>query len=196
MRTASPRSTAAPLPGTMISGGRPVHAPMTSARMTPPPPPTPGGASSASYTQPRPRSARPTWSPPRSHAEKDALIEKLVHDNEALMKEVAELDAQLRQGTEQRHLIESENAALLKDQRERENAEQISERMLRSMEEQVGFARSEREEQARQHAADKEYLTGVLAEGAEAANIIAGRTLTNAKRAMGFTLPGDLPKGL
>ena len=44
--------------------------------------------------------------------------------------------------------------------------------------------------------ADKEYLTGVLAEGAEAANIIAGRTLTNAKRAMGFTLPGDLPKGL
>lgn len=43
---------------------------------------------------------------------------------------------------------------------------------------------------------DKEYLTGVLAEGAESANEVAGRTLTNAKRAMGFTLPGDMPKGL
>ena len=48
------------------------------------------------------RSARPGWSPPRTYAEKDALIEKLVHDNEVLMKEVAELDAQLRQAVEER----------------------------------------------------------------------------------------------
>ena len=44
--------------------------------------------------------------------------------------------------------------------------------------------------------ADKDYLTGVLADGAEAANEVAGRTLINAKRAMGFTLPGDVPQGL
>jgi tryptophanyl-tRNA synthetase len=44
--------------------------------------------------------------------------------------------------------------------------------------------------------ADKDYLTGVLADGAEAANEVAGRTLINTKRAMGFTLPGDVPQGL
>lgn len=42
----------------------------------------------------------------------------------------------------------------------------------------------------------QDYLTQVLAEGAEAANEVASGTLSNAKRAMGFTLPGDtkLPK--
>ena len=43
---------------------------------------------------------------------------------------------------------------------------------------------------------ETEYLTDVLREGQEAADEVAGRTLANAKRAMGFTLPGDtkLPK--
>jgi tryptophanyl-tRNA synthetase len=43
---------------------------------------------------------------------------------------------------------------------------------------------------------DTEYLTRVLADGAEAADAVAARTLADAKRAMGFTLPGDkkLPK--
>lgn len=43
---------------------------------------------------------------------------------------------------------------------------------------------------------ETEYLTQVLQEGQEAADAVAGRTLANAKRAMGFTLPGDtkLPK--
>ena len=43
---------------------------------------------------------------------------------------------------------------------------------------------------------EKEYLTKVLADGAEAADAVASRTLGSAKRAMGFTLPGDtkLPK--
>lgn len=38
--------------------------------------------------------------------------------------------------------------------------------------------------------------TQVLREGQEAADEVADRTLVNAKRAMGFTLPGDkkLPK--
>ena len=42
----------------------------------------------------------------------------------------------------------------------------------------------------------QDYLTKILAEGAEAADEVASRTLVNAKRAMGFTLPGDtkLPK--
>jgi len=41
---------------------------------------------------------------------------------------------------------------------------------------------------------DEAYLTSVLEDGAEAANEVASRTLTNAKRAMGYTLPGDKPK--
>jgi len=43
---------------------------------------------------------------------------------------------------------------------------------------------------------ETEYLTKVLAEGQEAADEVAGKTLASAKRAMGFTLPGDkkLPK--
>ena len=43
---------------------------------------------------------------------------------------------------------------------------------------------------------ETEYLTGVLREGQEAADEVASATLNNAKRAMGFTLPGDtkLPK--
>ena len=43
---------------------------------------------------------------------------------------------------------------------------------------------------------ETEYLTDVLREGQEAADEVASKTLANAKRAMGFTLPGDkkLPK--
>jgi len=43
---------------------------------------------------------------------------------------------------------------------------------------------------------ETEYLTKVLAEGQEAADEVASRTLVSAKRSMGFTLPGDtkLPK--
>ena len=43
---------------------------------------------------------------------------------------------------------------------------------------------------------EPEYLTQVLREGQEAADEVAGATLASAKRAMGFTLPGDkkLPK--
>lgn len=43
---------------------------------------------------------------------------------------------------------------------------------------------------------ETDYLTQVLKEGQEAADEVASRTLSNAKRAMGFTLPGDtkLPK--
>jgi len=41
---------------------------------------------------------------------------------------------------------------------------------------------------------DPAYLQSVLAEGAEEAEKEASRTLVSAKRAMGFTLPGDMPK--
>ena len=43
---------------------------------------------------------------------------------------------------------------------------------------------------------ETDYLTQVLREGQEAADETATRTLDSAKRAMGFTLPGDqkLPK--
>jgi len=42
--------------------------------------------------------------------------------------------------------------------------------------------------------AEPEYLASVLREGAEAADETASRTLADAKRAMGFTLPGETPK--
>jgi len=41
---------------------------------------------------------------------------------------------------------------------------------------------------------DTEYLEKVLADGAEAAEAVAEGTCTSAKRAMGFTMPGDAPK--
>ncbi|KAL1524911.1 hypothetical protein AB1Y20_019789 [Prymnesium parvum] len=43
---------------------------------------------------------------------------------------------------------------------------------------------------------EQDYLTKILNDGAEAAEKVASRTLIDAKRAMGFTLPGDtkLPK--
>ena len=43
---------------------------------------------------------------------------------------------------------------------------------------------------------ETDYLQQVLREGSEAADEVASRTLMGAKRAMGFTLPGDtkLPK--
>ena len=39
-------------------------------------------------------------------------------------------------------------------------------------------------------------LQQVLADGAEAASAEASRTCVGAKRSMGFTMPGDVPKGL
>ena len=48
----------------------------------------------------------------------------------------------------------------------------------------------------KEFAQDTGYLSQVLSEGAEAATEEASRTCTGAKRAMGFTLPGDVPKGL
>ena len=49
----------------------------------------------------------------------------------------------------------------------------------------------------REIVADPAYLDSVLAAGAEEANEVATRTLVNAKRAMGFTMPGQaLPKKL
>ena len=44
--------------------------------------------------------------------------------------------------------------------------------------------------------ADPELLQTVLADGAAAATAEADRTCVGAKRAMGFTVPGDVPKGL
>jgi len=41
---------------------------------------------------------------------------------------------------------------------------------------------------------EPEYLAKVLSEGADQADEVATRTLDQAKRAMGFTLRGDIPK--
>ena len=96
--------------------------------------------------------------------EKDQLIEKLVHDNEVLMKEVAELDAQLRQAIEEREAAVAANSNLLHEQQEAESTTSISERLQRAMDAQVEMVRNERQEMARTHSADREFLNGVFRE--------------------------------
>jgi hypothetical protein len=129
-------------------------------------PHTAAGASAAGASGPSSarRSARPGWSPPKSVLEKDQLIEKLVHDNEVLMKEVAELDAQLRQAIEEREAAVAANQNLLHEQQEQESTSSIGERLQRAMDAQTEMVRSEREEQAKQHAADREFMNGVFRE--------------------------------
>jgi len=80
------------------------------------------------------------------------------------MKEVADLDAQLRQAVEERDAAVS---ALKTMQEERQGAEatnELSERLVRTMEAQSAAVRTEREELARQHAEDREFLNGIFTE--------------------------------
>ena len=80
------------------------------------------------------------------------------------MKEVAELDAQLRQTVEEREAAMSAQATLQTQQVEQESTSEISERLLRSMEAQCAMVKAERDEQSRQHRADKEFLNGIFTE--------------------------------
>ena len=80
------------------------------------------------------------------------------------MKEVAELDAQLRQAVEEREAAVAANQNLLHEQQEQESTTSIGERLQRAMDAQTEMVRSEREELARQHAADREFLNGVFRE--------------------------------
>eukprot|EP00327_Prymnesium_parvum_P039222 CAMPEP_0195654390 /NCGR_PEP_ID=MMETSP0815-20121206/33893_1 /TAXON_ID=97485 /ORGANISM="Prymnesium parvum, Strain Texoma1" /LENGTH=243 /DNA_ID=CAMNT_0040798595 /DNA_START=1 /DNA_END=729 /DNA_ORIENTATION=+ len=122
--------------------------------------------SSAKVASPRCQSTgrRPSWSPPRSGLEKDQLIEKLVYDNDVLMQEVAHLDEQLRQSHMDNETLERSTEQLRLDQRASEQASSIAERLVASMEQELKLIRSEREETARQHASDKEFLTGIFRE--------------------------------
>ena len=80
------------------------------------------------------------------------------------MKEVAELDAQLRQAVEEREAAVSANAQLLSEQQESESTSSVTMRLTKAMEAQVDLVRTEREELARAHAADREFLNGVFSE--------------------------------
>jgi len=78
------------------------------------------------------------------------------------MREVAELDAQLRQTMDAKDDAQRTNAELLQEKQERESVSQVSERLLHSMNAQVEMVRAEREEHSRQHAADKAYLREIF----------------------------------
>ena len=80
------------------------------------------------------------------------------------MKEVAELDAQLRQAIEEREAAVAANQNLLHEQQEQESTSSIGERLQRAMDAQTEMVRSEREELAKQHAADREFMNGVFRE--------------------------------
>ena len=54
------------------------------------------------------RHSRPAWSPPRTERERDALMNKLVKDNEVLMAEVAELDSRLRRALEEKAALQKQ----------------------------------------------------------------------------------------
>ena len=87
-----------------------------------------------------------------------------MHDNEVLMKEVAHLDEQVRQMTVEREEHDRASQRLHEDQQAAENASSMASRLVASMEEQLRLARSEREEMTRQHASDKEFLSGIFRE--------------------------------
>ena len=138
-----------------------------------------GGPSYASNALPmaaasqirRPNAApapRPGWSPtnvpPKHVNEKDQLIEKLVHDNEVLMKEVAELDAQLRQAVQDRDEAVAAKANALRSLEQNAMSSETSERLVHAMEGQLEVVRGEREELSRQHAADRSFLNGMFQE--------------------------------
>ena len=102
------------------------------------------------------------WTP-RGPEDKDKMIAKLVHDNEILMKEVESLDASLR---------ETQQAAqeLLAQKERLESEGLVGQRLLETLD-QLGVsrggadpARREREEMARKHEADKEFLNTVFRE--------------------------------
>ena len=80
------------------------------------------------------------------------------------MKEVAHLDEQVRQMTVEREEHARAAQRLQEDQQAAENASSMASRLVGSMEEQLRLARSEREEMARQHASDKEFLSGIFRE--------------------------------
>ena len=78
------------------------------------------------------------------------------------MREVADLDAQLRRATEQREDAIAENATLVQERQDHESTSDVVERLRSSMEAQVAMVRAERDAQAKQHAADKEFLNGIF----------------------------------
>ena len=80
------------------------------------------------------------------------------------MKEVAHLDEQVRQMTVEREEHDRASQRLHEDQQAAENASSMASRLVASMEEQLRLARSEREEMTRQHASDKEFLSGIFRE--------------------------------
>ena len=104
----------------------------------------------------------------------------MVHDNEILMKEVAELDAQCRQAVEERDAALAAKLAL-----EQEVARGVAPTALsglaRTMEAQVEVMRSEREESARSAAADREFLSSMFTE------LEAQLTLARTEREEGHT---------
>ena len=92
-------------------------------------------AHNAAPNTPRASTARrPGWSPPRTGSEKDQLIEKLVHDNEVLRKEVAHLDEQLRQMTVEQEAGTRTTEQLRQDQQAAEQASAMAERLVGSCE--------------------------------------------------------------
>ena len=87
-----------------------------------------------------------------------------MHDNEVLMREVAELDAQLRQAVEERDAALRDKAKLIAEIDGPESTTSISKRMAGSMEAQLEMVRTDREDMAKQHAADRDFLNGIFTE--------------------------------
>ena len=80
------------------------------------------------------------WSPKQpTRNEKDVLIDKLVHDNEVLMKEITELDSRLRAALEGKQEAVDECQRLVQDRYAAENSSDVSQRLIKSSEEQVNY---------------------------------------------------------
>ena len=100
----------------------------------------------------------------RPGTEKDQLIERLVHDNEVLMREVGHLNETAQQMTAERDEAVQQVEQLKREQQSLRQSSATFERMISSMEEQLKLARTEREVLQVQHAGDKEMLSNIFRE--------------------------------
>eukprot|EP00967_Tisochrysis_lutea_P143719 scaffold267341_cov30-Tisochrysis_lutea.AAC.3 len=89
--------------------------------------------------------------------EKDRLLRKLMHDNEVLMEEVANLDAKMRQLQEEAELLRGTNHSLQRERAAVDEAAQSQAKLLVAMEESLEQARA-------QHGSERELLSGIFHE--------------------------------
>ena len=110
----------------------------------------------------------------------EVLIEKLAKDNEALVAEVTQLDAQLRKALEEKAALEEENRHLLQEHVDAQMSIETAHKLVSNVEEQEARGKQEREEQTQTHKMEHEFLSSIFKE--LEAQIALARTEARAPR--------------